>query len=89
MMKHRARNGVDTFQVEIDSSTQYATVYCCYTTKWPIEEKHEKPIATLIRKRVIEQGPHWRLYNLAGQEIGDGFSFAISALKYLAREQGE
>lgn len=77
------------FSVDINTWTQYATIYRC-DIEWngktqSFDELNERPVATLQRRRVIESGPAWRMYDLAGIEIADGFIGPHTAMIKLKR----
>lgn len=77
------------WKVRVDDSTQYATIFA-YDIAWsPLDgvyyEYNERPVATLQRKRVLGMGPPWRMFDLAGIEIGDGVIGPHTALIKLKR----
>jgi hypothetical protein len=63
----------------IDGATQYSTV----------RGPDGRPMATLQRKRVMESGPAWRMFDTAGIEIGNGYDFPHRALRDLVRISNE
>lgn len=71
----RITNHAAACYVDVDASTQSATVR---------NVSDDRPIATLQRRRVLAQGPEWRLYDTAGLEVGSGFPRASLALRQIA-----
>lgn len=75
-----AKNRLDHLQTYVDDATQYATIYYCYRGAEPDDGK---PVGTVIRRRVMEQGPNWRLYTTDGKQVGDGFISVKGAMMRL------
>lgn len=62
-------------ELAIDDATQFATAY-----------RDGRPIASVQRRRVLERGPAFKVYDLAGAKLFDVFAYGADPARHIARK---